>query len=62
MENILSALQVNTMLLALAMAITFIVMGITESSDDKEKLLELRIENAFFCISGLAIFLIFWLI
>ncbi|WP_017443634.1 hypothetical protein [Gayadomonas joobiniege] len=62
MENILSALEVNLTLLALAMFITFAVLGIIEKSENADQQQVLRIENAFFSISSLAVFLVFWLI
>lgn len=62
MENILSAIEVNVTLLALAMFITFAVLGITEKSDDAEVLKVSRIEYAFFAVSSLVVFLTFWLI
>lgn len=62
MENILSALEVNATLLALALAITFIVLGVTEKATDQGKLQEARIENAFFAIASLVAFLVFWLV
>ncbi|MCU4677174.1 hypothetical protein N7931_16215 [Catenovulum sp. 2E275] len=62
MENLISAIQVNITLLALAMFITFIVLGATEKAENADALKMARIENAFFAVSSLAVFLIFWLI
>ncbi|WP_111978206.1 hypothetical protein [Algibacillus agarilyticus] len=61
MENMLSALEVNFMLLALILAVTFTVLGVTEKSDTATKLLELRIENGFFAVSSLVAFLVVFL-
>ncbi|WP_016954144.1 hypothetical protein ACMZOO_06260 [Catenovulum sp. SX2] len=62
MENLLSALEVNAMLLALAMFITFVVLGAIERKEDRDQLVMARIEYAFFGISSLVAFLVFWLI
>ncbi|NTS78735.1 hypothetical protein HR060_17985 [Catenovulum sp. SM1970] len=61
MENILSALQVNAMLLSLALFVTFIVLGVTEPSKDREVIQRSRIENAFFAVACFAAFLVFLL-
>lgn len=62
MENILSALEVNVTLLALAMFITFAVLGIIEKGESADQQQVIRIENAFFSVSSLVVFLVFWLI
>ena len=62
MENFISALQVNAMLLALAMFITFVVLGVIEKADSADALKMARIENSFFAVSSLVAFLVFWLI
>ena len=62
MENLLSALEVNAMLLALAMFITFVVLGAIERKEARDQLVMARIEYAFFGISSLVAFLVFWLI
>ena len=62
MENLLSALEVNAMLLALAMFITFVVLGAIERKEDRDQLVMARIEYAFFGISSFVAFLVFWLI
>ncbi|MER2492436.1 hypothetical protein [Catenovulum sediminis] len=62
MENLISALEVNATLLALAMFITFVVLGVIEKSDNRDQLVMARIEYAFFGVSSLIAFLVFWLI
>ena len=62
MENLLSALEVNAMLLALAMFITFVVLGVIEHKEDRDQLITARIEYTFFGVSSLVAFLVFWLI
>ncbi|AWB66711.1 hypothetical protein C2869_09825 [Saccharobesus litoralis] len=61
MENILSALEVNLMLLALILAVTFTVLGVIERSDSATKLIEARIENGFFATSSFVAFLVLFL-
>lgn len=62
MENLISAIEVNVTLLALAMFITFTFLGATEKADNADALKIARIEYAFFAASSLAMFLVFWLI
>lgn len=62
MENIISAIEVNATLLTLALAITFIVLGATEKAETRDQLIVARVEYAFFGISSLIAFLVFWLI